>query len=202
MKKFIALIISAVLLLGLVSCGSGELSRREKLNLLIDAGKFNYPDSLKFVDPANDVICYLTIEGTEAVDEWYDNVIMKMSTEELLATPSMYKAVEYFGTEKQEFYDYNAALLAADPGSKNTVPDYVIEALYTDRDEMLRRLANVTSLYYDGAVYSFDEVTAMTDVLPADVLSAFADEVEPILRKIYGDGQYDELYAARVEKMR
>ena len=202
LKRIIFVLLAALTVIGLTSCGSDMLSRSEKLRILIDHGKFNYPDSLQFVDDANKVFCFLTIEGTQAVDEWYRKVVLELTPEEMLGTPSMYKAVKYFGTEKHELYDYNKKLLESNPDSEETIPEFVIEALYMDRNDMLRQLANVTSLYYNGAVYSFDEVTAGVLGIPNEVLSDFADEVEPILRKIYGDEQYSSLYKNRVDTLR
>jgi len=181
-----------------------ETSREEKLPAV--GGDYT-PLSRKYVDDAYDILPIIKIINDEAkVQEWVDNVLYAQPEDDMLRVPSLYQAVSYFGITKEELYAYNASLLEISPENPMVIPEYVIEALYfSDETEMMKELTNSFALYYDGAVYSYDEIinsSVRTVSIPNAVLSEYVSSIEPLMVEYYGQDVYAKEFQAAIDEVK
>ena len=139
-------------------------------------GGSDYSFSRHYVDEVYDIHIVSEIVGREARDEWVNNVFLKLSPEEQNATPNLYLAIEALGVTKE-------ALIAQNKKDEyHPLPDYIIEALYMeDKEDMKKALTSPLALYHNGVVYTFDMLAAsgdFADAIPKDILTAYFDKIQ------------------------
>ena len=110
-------------------------------------------------------------------EDWTENVFLKKSPEEQDALPVMYQAVHELGITKEQLAALNDARKTL--GEYMILDDDYINSLYIeDEAEMKRALANPTALYYNGEIYTWNELNSIPtpDVvsrIPKDVMNAY-----------------------------
>lgn len=140
----------------------------------IGGGDFTF--ELRYIQETENLYIAGQILGNEAVDEWVNNVYLKMTSEEQSELPALYRIIHDLDIPKEDFIEENKKL-ADFPGMYFS--EEIIEALYLDDvNEMVRRLVNPTALYYDGEIYTFDGLRRspeLTDNIPDEVLEEYLD---------------------------
>ncbi len=143
-----------------------------------DIGGSDYTFAREFVDEVYNIHIVSEIVGNQALQEWVDNVYLKLPPEEMNALPDLYRALRAFNITKEQVIEQNG-------DRYHPIPDYIIDALYLDDiNEMKRLLTNPYALYHDGNIYTFDRLLQAKDVenysVPQNVLSDYLDFVEQI----------------------
>lgn len=144
-------------------------------------GGSDYTFSRKYIDKVYNIYMAAEVVGVERRDEWVNNVFLLQTPEEQEALPPIYQMIRDLSITKEEFIAENDKYV--------DYPDMyfseeIISALYQeDIDEMKRLLASPFALYYDGEVYTFDELsqsqnTRMTANIPADVMNNYLGYIE------------------------
>lgn len=114
-----------------------------------------------------------------ALNDWIENVFLKKSPEEQDALPVMYQAVHELGVTKERLKALNDVRKTL--GEYMILDDDYISSLYIeDEAEMKCALANPTALYYDGEIYTWNELNSAPDVvsrIPKDVMDAYISGV-------------------------
>lgn len=146
-------------------------------------GGADYAFSRKYVDDVYDIYLAGQIVGQEACDEWVNNVFLVKAPEEQIEIPPLYQMIHDLNISKEDFLTKNAEFIDS--------PDMyfsedIISALYlNDIDEMKEKLINPLALYYDGEIYTFDELSKsqnshMVTGIPADVMNNYLEYIEAV----------------------
>lgn len=132
--------------------------------------------SRKYIDEVYNIYICDEIVGREASDKWVNEVFLKLSPEEQEALPNVYMMIVAFDISKEALERKNKEL-GGDELQQST-----IDALYLeDVEEIKRALKNPLALYYDGEIYTFDELRAKrNEDIPSDVLSEYFDFIESV----------------------
>lgn len=196
MKRILAAMLALALIAAAVSCSgksqdSGTVADTAEMSLINSAlgekGATEGDDSTfnrKYVDVSYD-IAYLgkvydgepeiLPEGT--LKDWTENVFLKKSPEEQDALPVMYQAVHELGVTKDQLTALNNS--RRELGEYMILDDDYINSLYIgDKAEMKRALAGPAALYYDGELYTWNELNAVPapDIvsrIPKDVMDTY-----------------------------
>lgn len=148
-------------------------------------GDSEYLFARKYIDEVYN--CYLPaqIVGQEAYEKWVNNVLLAMPSEEQTELPTVYMIIHDLDISKEEFIAENEKLV--------DYPDMyfseeIISALYLDDiGEMKKQLADPLTLYYDGEVYTFDELFDTDEdiaaKIPTEILSGYFDFIEQVCEK-------------------
>lgn len=176
------------------------LTRQEKLDIVNAYGGVYDPIYRRYVDEVYDIYPIGKIVGDEELDEWVQNVYLAQTAEAMDSQLALYQAVKYFDLKKEALYAYNSTI--DDDYSAMRIPEFVIEALYFDEADMKRQVAGVASLYYNGEVYSFDEVSRGATGVPDDIIRDYAAEIEPILRDYFTESEYKKEYSKTIEALK
>lgn len=146
-------------------------------------GGSDYAFSRKYIDKVYNIYMAAEVVGEEAENEWVNNVFLLKTPEEQEELPPIYQMIRDLNITKEDFIAEN-----------NKYVDYpdmyfsddIISALYQeDVEEMKRLLASPLALYYDGEVYTFDELSQsqnarMATNIPADVMSEYLGYIEMV----------------------
>ncbi len=146
-------------------------------------GGSDYTFSRKYIEKVYNIYLASQIVGQEARDEWVNNVLLVKSPEEQGALPTIYQMIhdlnipkEDFIAENDKYVDYPGMYFSED----------IISALYLeDIEEMKKQLVNPLALYYEGEIYTFDELSQsqnaqMAANIPADVMSEYLGYIETV----------------------
>lgn len=142
---------------------------------------------------------YSNVEYAD-VEDWKNAVYMNKSDEERASTPTLYQAVHDLGIEKNEFISVNST--RRDSGLEYLSVE-IIDALYLEEDEMKEALANSNALYYNGEIYTLNDIGSMTveDVIdagiPEDVINEYVESViiYCVDNEIITEGEAEEYYS-------
>lgn len=155
--------------------------KEETQNEIPRIGGSDYAFSRKYIDKVYDIYLASQIVGQEAREEWVNNVFLAKSPSEQVEIPPLYQMIHDLNISKEDFIAKNAENIDT-PGMYFS--DDIISALYLDDiEEMKKQLANPLALYYEGEIYTFDELsqsqnTRMTANIPADVMSNYLGYIE------------------------
>lgn len=206
MKRILSTMLAIALIAAAVSCsGKGQDSvtaadtaEMSLINsVLNEKGATEGDDSTfnrKYVDVSYDIAYLGKVYDGEpeilpegALKDWTENVFLKKSPEEQDALPVMYQAVHELGVTKDQLTALNNS--RRELGEYMILDDDYINSLYIeDEAEMKRALANPTALYYDGDIYTWNELNVVPapDVvsrIPQDVMDAYIAGVISYLEK-------------------
>lgn len=152
----------------------------EKTNEIPHIGGSDYAFSRKYVDQVYNIYLACEIAGQEG-DEWVDNVFLLKTPEEQEALPPIYQMIRDLNISKEDFIAENNKYVDY-PGMHFS--DDMISGLYQeDINEMKRLLASPLALYYDGEIYTFDELCRnpeLAENIPADTISSYLDFIYDI----------------------
>lgn len=144
-------------------------------------GGSDYAFSRKYVDKVYDIYLASQIVGQEARDEWVNNVLLVKAPEEQTEIPPLYQMIHDLNISKEDFVAKNAENIDS-PGMYFS--EDIISALYLeDIEEMKKQLVNPLALYYDGEIYTFDELSQSQNArkaakIPADVMNNYLGYIE------------------------
>lgn len=137
-------------------------------------GGTDYSFSRKYIDEVYNIqIAYETV-GKEVRDEWANNVFLKKSAEEQEALPPIYQMIVELEIPKEDLVKKNNQY------DEPYLADNTIDALYEqDVQKMQQLLANPLALYYDGEIYTFDELACgLQEVdIPEETLDNYFDRI-------------------------
>lgn len=135
----------------------------------------------RYVEKVDNIYIIGQIVGTEVHDDWVENVYLAQSPKEQDDLPAVYQAIHDLNIPKEDFIAENEKL---SDYSGMYFSEEVIDALYLeDISEMKRRLVNPYALYYDGEIYTFDEMLQDPQSgadIPDDVLNEYLDYIESV----------------------
>lgn len=135
----------------------------------------------KYIEKAENAYIAYLIVGDEEYENWLNNVYLMKSSEERNEFPELYQIIHELNISKEDFVAQN-----------NEFVDYpdmyyseeIISALYSDDvEEMKKQLINPLALYYDGEIYTFDELSQSKNArvaanIPADVMNNYLGYIE------------------------
>lgn len=155
----------------------------EKTNEIPHIGGSDYAFSRKYVDQVYNIYLACEIAGQEG-DEWVDNVFLLKTPEEQEALPPIYQIIRDLNISKEDFIAENNKYVDY-PGMHFS--DDVISGLYQeDINEMKRLLASPLALYYDGEIYTFDELcqdAKLAEDIPAEILGEYLDFIYEVCKQ-------------------
>ncbi len=130
--------------------------------------------SRKYIDEVYNLYICDEIVGREVGDKWVNEVFLKLSPAEQEALPNVYMMIVDLGISKEALEKKNREL-GGDELQQST-----IDALYLeDVSEIKKALKNPLALYYDGEIYTFDELRANKyPHIPTDLLAEYFDGIE------------------------
>ena len=141
-------------------------------------GGSDYTFSRKYVNEVYNIYLASQIVGNEVRDEWVNNVFLMRTPDEQEDPPPLYQMIHDLNISKEDFIAKNAENIA------HYYSEEVISALYLeDISEMKRQLVNPLALYYDGEIYTFDELSQNPQSgknIPDDVLKEYLDYIESV----------------------
>lgn len=156
----------------------------DKTNELPNIGGSDYTFSRKYVDQVYNIYLACEIVGQEERDEWVDNVFLLKTPEEQDALPPIYQMIRDLNISKEDFIAENNKYVDY-PGMHFS--DDMISGLYQeDINEMKRQLASPLALYYDGEIYTFDELcqdTKLAEDIPAEILGEYLDFIYEVCKQ-------------------
>jgi len=137
----------------------------------------------RYVDEAENLYIVSQIIGSEEYENWVENVYLAKSSEEQNELPALYQIIHDLNISKEDFVAQNNEFI--------DYPDMyyseeVISALYLeDIEEMKKQLVNPLALYYDGEIYTFDELSEAQNTqtaadISADVISEYLGYIEMV----------------------
>ncbi len=105
---------------------------------------------------------------------------LKKSDDERNALPTMYQAIHDLDVKKEDLVALNNSRKLRD--NAMVLSDAYIDALYMEEDEMLQALIHPLALYYNGKIYTWEQLcsTSLTDTsvaLPISVIDAYVNHV-------------------------
>lgn len=155
--------------------------KEETQNEIPKIGGSDYAFSRKYIDKVYDIYLASQIVGQEAREEWVNNVLLAKSPSEQVEIPPLYQMIHDLNISKEDFIAKNAENIDT-PGMYFS--DDIISALYLDDiEEMKKQLANPLALYYEGEIYTFDELsdsqnTRMAANIPTDVMNDYLEYIK------------------------
>jgi len=155
--------------------------KEEAQNEIPRIGGSDYAFSRKYIDKVYDIYLASQIVGQEAREEWVNNVLLAKSPSEQVEIPPLYQMIHDLNIPKEDFIAKNAENIDT-PGMYFS--EDIISALYLDDvEEMKKQLVNPLALYYDGDIYTFDELSQSQNArtaanIPADVMSNYLGYIE------------------------
>lgn len=122
------------------------------------------------------------VVSQEELDKWVNNVYLKQESEERNEYPTIYQAIQYLGVTKEDFIALNNSRKERD--SNMVLSEEIINALYLPEDEMKEALVHPCALYYDGEIYTWDnlrsvsvEVFVESEGVPGEVIQTYIDNL-------------------------
>ena len=135
----------------------------------------------RYVEKVENIYIIDQIVEPEVRDDWVENVYLAQSPKEQDDLPAVYQAINDLNISKEDFIAENEKL---SDYTGMYFSEEVIDALYLeDISEMKRRLVNPYALYYDGEIYTFDELLQEPqsgENIPDDVLNEYLDYIESV----------------------
>ena len=118
---------------------------------------FQYGNGLSYIYPAarngiEEIVEIMPYNKMKEFRDWIEELPIEKERE----APSLYYAIQYLNISKEDFMKHQEALKAYE------LPYYeqpVIDALYSDKETMLKACKMPTSLYHKGKVYTLRELT-------------------------------------------
>ena len=177
------------------SVSSPEVDAVEKMDLVNSAlkekgamGGNDYSFNRKYLDATYN-IAYLgkvydgeiEILPAGTLQDWVENKFLKKSPVEQDAMPVIYQAVHELGITKDQLKALNESRKKL--GQYMILSDEYIDSLYIDNEvEMKQELVNPRALYYNGEVYTWDELNtesfaSVTSQIPQNVMNAYVDNI-------------------------
>lgn len=132
--------------------------------------------SRKYIDKVYNIYIPSKIVGNEKRDEWVNNVLLIKTPKEQEDPPTVYQMIRDLNISKEDFIKENDKYI--------DYPDMyfsedIISALYLDDvEEMKKQLVNPLALYYNGKIYTFDELSQNPELagnISKDVISGYLD---------------------------
>lgn len=138
--------------------------------------------NLAFIEGAYSEEISILPEG--ALDEWIENVLLEQSPEEQEALPVLYQAIKGLDIPQEDLVALNDSRKQL--GDMMILSDDFIDALYLPEEEMKLALMNPLALYYNGEIYTWEELNTATTLstepksIPADVLVTYVNNLVDI----------------------
>ena len=174
---------------------STEIDAEQKMDLVNSAlkdkgavGGDDYSFNRRYLDETYDIAYLGKVYDGEidilpdgALQDWVENRFLKKSPEEQDAMPVMYQAVHELGITKDQLIALNDSRKKL--GQYMILDDGYIDSLYADDEaEMKQKLVNPRALYYNGEIYTWDELnsgslTSVTDQIPQNVMNTYVDSI-------------------------
>lgn len=134
----------------------------------------------KYIDKVYNIYLAAEIVGSEAEDEWVNNVYLAQSPEEQEDPPTLYQIIRDLNISEEDFRKENEKYIEY-PGMYFS--DEIISALYQDEAEMKKLLVNPYALYYDNEIYTYDglaENPSLAADIPPEVIDGYFDFLEEL----------------------
>jgi hypothetical protein len=161
-----------------------------------------------YIDVVYNVWYATEIVGTDIIDEWKQEVYFKQDLDTISKLPTLYQAIRDLSIPKKDFLELNASF--REKGIEwMMIPGYVLEALYLgDENAMKKILIHPLAFYYNGDVYTIDELRTMSAKeikntgIPKKDLEEFTDKIELIMLENVGESSYESSYKGSLDQIR
>lgn len=175
-------------------CGLGDIIENDSQSQYkIPLGYLNR----KYVDDVYNLYFARLIVGNEKADEWTNNVLLKKTPEEQESIPPLYQLIHDLSISKDDLIKVNRE-------NNMSLSDSVIAGLYEDDiPEMKRILASPLALYYDGEIYTYDELSESKQAgskIPSETIGDYLDFIE-LVCEYNGEIKYMQEEINDVRKM-
>lgn len=146
-------------------------------------GGSDYTFSRKFVDEVYNIQIAAEVVGKEKRNEWVNNVFLKKTAEEQSALPTLYQMIVDLNIPKEELIEKNNEYIDF---PDQYIPMEIINSLYnSDVKTVKQELKSPLALYYDGEIYTFDELSKNTGKIniPKSVLGEYFEYIEIVCER-------------------
>jgi hypothetical protein len=162
----------------------------------------------RYIDVVENLYYGMQIVGEEATEKWVNEVYLKQDAKGQTELPELYQMIKYFSIPREELIKVNNSFKNQKAESM-VIPDDVINALYSeDEKSMKKALASPLALYYDGMIYTVNELRQMSSdeikkigITPAE-LEKYANNIDEFIRANVSDKLYDSNYKDTIMKLK
>ncbi len=147
------------------------------------------------------------IVGKDIAEKWAQEVFLIQKQNVMSSLPTLYQMIRDLSIPRKDFNELNGLYMKN--YNELAISETVLDALYAeDETDMMKALMNPIAFYYDGVIYTVNELRSMSAEkikslgIPMQELQEFTNRIEVTIIEHVGPKNYEGSYKETIDKLR